>query len=74
MVRTIPTGGGVVVVSYQPGEVVLSSATPGPGFAADIKKSGPPDVDVEFESETAKFRVKAEWSNGALSVEIDAND
>ena len=63
-----------MVVSYREGEVVLSSATPAAGFAAEIKKQGPPDVDVEFESESAKFRVKAEWSNGLLAVEIDEDD
>lgn len=67
--RTIHTGGGVVAVSYRPGEVVLASATPSPGFAAEVKKSGPPEVDVEFESESAKFEVKASWSNGELAVE-----
>jgi hypothetical protein len=60
-----------VVVSYRDGEVVLSSATPAAGFAAEIKKQGPPAVDVEFDSEAAKFRVKAEWSNGLLDIEID---
>lgn len=70
--RTIETGGGVVVVSYRPGEVTLSSASPAAGFATEIKKQGPPDVDVEFESESAKFRVKAEWSNGELSVETES--
>ena len=62
------------MVSYRDGEVVLSSATPAAGFAAEIKKQGPPAVDVEFESEATKFRVKAEWSNGLLDVEIDEDD
>lgn len=61
-------------MSYRDGEVVLSSATPASGFAAEIEKQGPPVVDVEFESESAKFRVKAEWSNGQLDVEIDEDD
>jgi hypothetical protein len=71
--RTIPTGGGVVVVSYRPGEVILSSASPAAGFAAEIKKSGPPEVDVEFESESAKYRVEAEWAGGDLSVEVESD-
>jgi hypothetical protein len=70
--RTIQTEGGVVVVSYRPSEVVLSSAAPGAGFAAEIKKQGPPDVDVEFESESAKYRVRIEWANGDLSVETES--
>jgi hypothetical protein len=72
-VKTIETGGGVVVVSYRPGEVVLSSAVPAAGYATEIKKSGPPEVEVEFESVSAKYEVKAKWSNGQLSVETDAD-
>ncbi|MGH8913947.1 MAG: hypothetical protein ACRDZM_05450 [Acidimicrobiia bacterium] len=71
-VRIITTGGGTVVVSYEPGEVVLQTAAPAPGFTADIKKQGPPDVDVEFESESSKFRVEADW-DGQLIVEIDSD-
>jgi hypothetical protein len=70
-VKTIPTGGGVLVVSYRPGEVVLASASPGPGFAAEVKKSGPPEVEVEFESESAKYEVKVKWSSGELAIETD---
>lgn len=71
--RTVSTLGGTVVISYRPGEVVLSSASPAAGFAAEIKKAGPPDVDVEFESETARYRVRARWADGALSVEVEAD-
>jgi len=71
--QSIPTAGGVVVVSFRPEEVVLSSASPAAGFAAEIKKQGPPEVDVEFESESAKFRVRARYEDGALSVEIDSD-
>ncbi|HEU4916480.1 MAG TPA: hypothetical protein VFV13_07940 [Acidimicrobiia bacterium] len=70
--RTIPTGGGVVVVRYRPAEVLLGSASPAAGFAAEIKKSGPPEVDVEFESESAKYRVRARWVEGDLSVEVES--
>jgi hypothetical protein len=72
--RTIPTGGGVVVVSYRPEEVLLGSASPAAGFAAEIKKAGPPEVDVEFESESAKYRVRATWADGDLAVEIESDD
>jgi hypothetical protein len=63
----------VVVISFRPEEVVLSSASPAAGFAAEIKKQGPPEVDVEFESESAKFRVRARYENGALSIETDSD-
>lgn len=71
--QTIPTGGGVVVVRYRDGEVVLGSASPAAGFAAEIKKDGPSEVDVEFDSESAKYRVRAGWSNGDLSLEIESD-
>ena len=71
--QTIQTGGGVVVVRYRDGEVVLGSASPAAGFAAEVKKAGPPEVDVEFESESAEYRVRAEWSGGELSVETESD-
>jgi len=73
-VRTVNTVGGTVVLSYRPDEVVLQSASPKPGFAAEIKKSGPPEVEVEFEGESEKFEVKAKWSGGQLIVESDQED
>jgi len=72
--ETIPTGGGVVVVRYRTGEVILGSASPAAGFAAEIKKEGPPEVDVEFESDSSEYRVRAQWSDGGLSVETDSDD
>jgi hypothetical protein len=72
--RTVQTGGGVVVVSYRPDQVVLSSASPAAGFSADIKKQGPPEVDVEFESEFGDYRVRARWANGDLAVETESED
>ena len=60
-------------MSYRPDEVLLSSASPAAGFAAEIKKSGPPEVDVEFESESAKYRVRARWADGDLSVEVESD-
>jgi hypothetical protein len=62
----------VVVVSYRAGEVVLGSATPAPGYAADVKKAGPPEVEVEFESEEAKYKVRATWDHGELTVETES--
>jgi hypothetical protein len=71
--RTIPTGGGVVVVRYRPDEVLLGSASPAAGFAAEIKKAGPPDVDVEFDSDSAEYRVRARWADGDLAVEVESD-
>ena len=62
-----------MVVSYRPDEVVLSSAAPAAGFSAEIKKEGPPEVDVEFESESANYRVRAKWESGDLSVQTESD-
>jgi hypothetical protein len=70
--KAISTGGGVVVVAYREGEVALGSATPAAGFATHVNKSGPSEVEVEFESESTKFEVKARWSDGELRVESDS--
>lgn len=72
-VRTIPTAGGTVVVSYRPGEVVHDGSTPAPGFTVEVDKQGPPDVRVEFESETTKVEVRVEWTD-KLVIEIRSDD
>lgn len=69
--KTIPTSGGTVVVSYRPGEVILETAVPKPGFQTDIEKAGPPGVEVDFESSSLKVAIKAEWKDGRLDVEIE---
>jgi hypothetical protein len=72
-VDTIETPGGSVVVSYRPGEVVYNSAVPVAGFSVELKKEGPPVVEVEFESESARYEVTAQWANGRLSVETESD-
>ena len=72
--KTIPTGGGTVVVTYRTGEVLLQTATPKSGFRAEIDKTGPDTVEVEFESDDLSYEVKVEWDDGALDIEIDAKD
>jgi hypothetical protein len=72
-VKTIPTAGGTLVVSYRPGEVVLDGATPAAGFTVDVDKQGPPEVRVEFESETAKVEVRVEW-DGKLVTDIQVDE
>jgi len=68
-VRTIPTDGGTVVVSYRPGEVILNGATPAAGFTVDVGKQGPPEVRVEFESETSKVEIRVVW-DGKLVIDL----
>lgn len=69
--KTVVSNGGTVVVSYRPGEVRLETAVPLPGFQVEFDKSGPPEVDLEFESSSLRVRVKAEWHDGALEIDID---
>ena len=73
-VKAITTPGGTVVVRYRPEEVVLQTATPAPGFQAEVEKPGPPDVEVEFETETVKVELRAEWEEGDLKVEISESN
>ena len=72
-VKTIPTDGGTVVVSYRPGEVILDGATPAAGYTVDVDKQGPPEVRVEFESEASKVEVRVEWDD-KLVIEVHANN
>ena len=62
------------MVKYRTGEVVLQAASPAPGFSAEVEKSGPPKVEVEFESADTKIEVKAEWEDGDLVVEVSESD
>jgi hypothetical protein len=70
----IPTAAGTVTVKVSSGSVSYVSAVPLPGFAVEIDDAGPPRVRVEFESESARVEVRAEWENGQLDVEIDESD
>lgn len=72
--KTIHTEGGVVSVIYRPQEVSLTSAVPAPGFAAQIKKQGPPSVEVKFSSNEEDYDVKVEWSDGQLKIESGGSE
>lgn len=72
--KTVNTMGGSVVLKYRPGEVVLQATTPAPGYRAEVEKAGPPEVEVEFESENRKVAVHAKWDGGDLSVEVSESD
>ncbi len=71
--KAILTGGGTVVVNYRGDEVLLVAATPAAGFAVEVDKSGPDEVAVEFESDSAQYEVKARSSGGVLDVETDSD-
>ena len=50
-----------MLLRYRPGEVAYQSATPAPGFQVEVEKQGPPEVKVEFESESHKVDIEAAW-------------
>jgi hypothetical protein len=71
--RSIQTAGGTVIVRYRPGEVEYQSATPAPGFQVEVEEVGPPEVKVEFESESQKFEVEAHWEDDGLDVSTSSS-
>ena len=70
--RTIPSSGGLVIVSYRPEEVRLESVAPSPGFGYEIDETGPPEVRVEFEGGDVRVEVRVRW-DGALVIDVDEN-
>lgn len=68
-VETVATPGGTVVLGYRPGEVRLESASPAVGFAVEVKKEGPPVVEVELTGPLSKVVLEAGWAGG-LSVDV----
>lgn len=70
--RSVQTTGGVVLLRYRPGEVAYQSATPAPGFKVEVEKKGPPEVKLEFESESKKVEIEASWGDGQLKVNVSA--
>jgi hypothetical protein len=70
----VQTAGGSVTLRYLPGEVVYQSATPAPGFHVEVGDAGPPEVEVEFESESSKIEIHAAWREGALDVDVSESE
>lgn len=68
--RTVQTTGGSVNLRYRPGEVAYQSATPAPGFHFEVEKEGPPEVKVEFESESQRVDIEASWNNDDLDIKV----
>jgi len=63
--------GGTVTLSFGNGEVRVVSVAPSAGFDADIEKSGPIEVEVDFESNDHKSELSAKIENGELRVETE---
>ena len=63
---TIPSKGGLVIVSYRPGEVKLESVAPTPGFSYEIDDAGPPG-SAGPSSRVAKSRSRSESAGTVAS-------
>lgn len=63
--RSYQLVGGTVTVRYSSTLVEVLVATPADGFETEIDRDGPTDLKVEFESETHRSRLDAEWEDGA---------
>lgn len=61
-------------MAHRPGEVTVQAATPAPGFQAEIKKAGPDEVEVEFENESLRVEITAEWEHGELEIEVSTEE
>jgi hypothetical protein len=72
--RSVQTTGGTVILRYRPGEVTYQSATPAPGYQVEVEKPGPPEVRMEFESESRKVEVEASWQDDGLDVHVSTED
>lgn len=68
--KTVP-GVGTVGVAVSGDEVTLVSATPVTPFHVDVEDDGPEKVEVEFDSESAEYQVRATVQDGELVWEVD---
>lgn len=71
--RSVETRGGTVVLRYRPGEVIYQTATPAAGYKVEVDKQGPPEVEMEFESEEDKVEIDAAWESGDIAIEISGS-
>jgi hypothetical protein len=63
--KTVP-GVGTVGVSVSGDTVLLVSVTPVSPYHVDVKDDGPEKVEVEFDSESAEYNVRATIEDGEL--------
>lgn len=72
--RSVETRGGTALLRYREGEVLYQSATPAPGYQVEVDEEGPPEVEIEFESEEDKVEIHAVWAEGDLEVVISGHE
>lgn len=67
--QTYTLTGGTVTLSVGNGEVWVVSAVANAGFDTDIEHAGPNSVEVKFESNNHKSKLKASFDGGELKVD-----
>jgi hypothetical protein len=69
---TYETGGGWVRIRYTSAIVELDAYGPAPGYRADVERSGPEEVKVEFDGgDDKEYSISAKLEGGRLAVEIE---
>ena len=63
--------GGTTTIRVDASGVHLVSAIPIPGFQVEIKKAGPEEVRVQYESDDHESDFKAEWEDGQVTLDLD---
>jgi hypothetical protein len=69
--KTLSSAGGVVTVRIEGDIVLLVDASAANGYTSDIRKAGPDEVDVRFESGDAESRVEVRVDDGILRTKVE---
>lgn len=68
--RTYQLKGGWIRITYGEDEVDLDAAGPAPGFTMLISEAGPETVNISFRGNDSASRLRAEWREGELIIDI----
>jgi hypothetical protein len=60
--------GGSIGVRCTGSSIALVYSSPAPGFSAEVESAGPSEVDVRFESDNHRSRIKVKCSSGSPVV------
>lgn len=71
--RTFRVDGGVAVIRMTPGEVELVSATPSPGYTADVFQSEPGNLAVQFTASARYTVIHTIWQDGPVALVSDSS-
>jgi hypothetical protein len=70
-IEVLSSAGGSVRVSVDGSRVSLVAAVPAPGYAVDVRRAGPDEVEVRFESDDSESRVRIGFHDGRLRQEVE---